>query len=176
MKLLIGYASRQGQTRKIARYVADAATDKGHSVELLALSDAEGLKLERFDKVLLAAPIHMGHYPKAFVDFVSDNCGKLNEMTTSFLSVSLSAAGHNADDWKDLDRSLDDLQLATGWGATDIQQVAGAYKPSQYDILTRFIMLRILTKRAPNTNLDEDKEFTDWAALDSWTTNWLTGI
>lgn len=173
MKLLIGYSSRQGQTRKIARHVADAAIDSGHSVELLPLEDADGLDLGRFDRVLLAAPIHMGHYPKALAEFASANCGALNAMTTGFLSVSLSAAGHEADDWKSLDRALDDLQSATGWGATDTQQIAGAYLPSKYDILTRFIMLRILTKRSPKTNLDEDKEFTDWTALDKWTANWL---
>lgn len=173
MKLLIGYASRQGQTRKIARHVSDAAIGTGHSVELLPLKDADDLDLNRFDRVLLAAPLHMGHYPKALAEFVSDNCGALNAMTTGFLSVSLSAAGHETDDWKSLSRALDDLQLATGWGPTDTQQIAGAYMPSKYDILTRFIMLRILTKRSPNTNLDEDKEFTDWTALDNWTAKWL---
>lgn len=174
MKLLIGYASREGHTRKIARHVADMLVDAGHSVELLALKDAAGLDLDRFDKILLAAPIHIGHYPKAFVEFVSENAAKLNKMGAGFLSVSLSAAGHDADDWKGLDKILEDLKAATEWAPSLTAQVAGAYLPSQYDVLTRFIMTRILTKHSPNTNLDEDKEFTDWTALQDWTRHWLT--
>lgn len=174
MRLLIGYATRQGQTRKIARRVTDMLIDAGHSVELLPLSEADDLNLDRFDKILLAAPIHIGHYPKALVEFVSENSVKLNAKGAGFLSVSLSAAGHEADDWKGLDDILEDLQDATGWTPADTLQVAGAYLPSKYDVLTRFIMIRILTKRSPNTNLDEDKEFTDWTALQDWTHRWLT--
>lgn len=173
MKLLIGYASREGQTRKIARYAADFAYQAGHSVELLNLKDADGTDLSRFDKVLLAAPIHIGHYPKSLAEFAAENEKALNTLPTGFLSVSLSAAGHEADDWKALDKILEDLEDATGWTPGKTEQVAGAYLPSKYDVLTRFIMIRILTKRSPQTELDVDKEFTDWKALDDWLADWL---
>jgi menaquinone-dependent protoporphyrinogen oxidase len=35
MKILIAYATTEGQTRKICRYCADVLIDEGHSVELL---------------------------------------------------------------------------------------------------------------------------------------------
>ena len=61
MKLLVGYASTQGQARKIAQHVADGLVDRGHSVELLALSDADGVETGRFDGAVLVASVHVGH-------------------------------------------------------------------------------------------------------------------
>lgn len=173
MKLLIGYTTREGQTRTIARHIADMAFDTGHSVEITALDDADSIKLSRFDAVLLAAPIHAGHYPKALGKFVSDHLADLNERPSRFVSVSLAAAGHDAEEWRSLDHIVDDFSEATGWIAADTKHVAGAYVPSRYDILTRFIMRRIISAKDPDAKPGEDKEYTDWADLNAWVTSWL---
>ena len=53
MRILICYATTEGQTRKICRFVADHLMDNGHSVELLSaddgLDEASELDLNRFD-------------------------------------------------------------------------------------------------------------------------------
>ena len=54
MKILIAYATTDGQTRKIARFAADKLVELGVSCELLNVEDAEGLDLARFDRVVLA--------------------------------------------------------------------------------------------------------------------------
>ena len=173
MKLLIGYATKEGQTRTIARFLADRAADEGHAVELLALRDASEIGLERFDAILLAAPIHVGHYPKALIKFVSDNAEKLNALPTWFISVSLAAAGHDADDWRSLDHILDDFREATGWQPKACKHVAGAYMPSEYDIFTRLIMKRIIAAKDPDADTGKDKEYTDWEDLGAWLDSWL---
>ena len=57
MRILICYATTEGQTRKICRFVADHLMDKGHSVELLSaddgLDEASELDLNRFDAAVL---------------------------------------------------------------------------------------------------------------------------
>ena len=173
MKLLIGYATKEGHTRKIARHIADLAVDNEHAVELISLKDADDVGLSRFDIVLLAAPIHAGRYPKALSAFAADNAALLNDMNTALVSVSLAAAGHDSKEWRSLDQIVGDCTTATGWRPDNVKQVAGAYKPSKYDILTRFIMRKIIAAKDPKAKPGVDKEYTDWADLDAWVTDQL---
>ena len=91
-----------------------------------------------------------------------------------FVSVSLAAAGHDAEDWKGLDRILEEFEDATGWSPDRVEQVAGAYRPSQYDVFRRFIMRRIILAKDPEADPDTDTEYTDWKAFDSLLDDWLS--
>jgi menaquinone-dependent protoporphyrinogen oxidase len=173
MKLLVGYASTQGQTRKIARHVADRLADEGHSVELLALEEADGLDMARFDRAVLAASVHIGHYQSALTDLAEAERDWLNAHPVLFLSVSLAAAGHDAEEWRALDRIAEDMAQATGWTPSQVEHVAGAYTPSRYDVFTRFTMRRIIAQKDAQADLSADKEYTDWAALDAALDGWL---
>lgn len=93
MKIVLGYATKEGQSRKIARWVSDRLFEAGHSVEVLALGDAEGLDLKRFDRAILVGPVHAGHYPKPLVEFAGLHATGLGALATLFLSVSLAAGG-----------------------------------------------------------------------------------
>ena len=173
MKLLLAYASTEGHTRKIARHVADRLVDHGHAVELLPLGEADDLDLTRFDRAILAASLHVGHYQHTLITFVTAHRDWLAAQDTLFLSVSLAAAGHDAEDWRALDQIMADLTEATGWTPGTVMQVAGAYTPSRYDLVRRLIMRRIVAKKDPGIDLNADKEYTDWAALDQGVTDWL---
>ncbi|MBF9061177.1 protoporphyrinogen oxidase [Rhodobacterales bacterium HKCCSP123] len=173
MKLLVGYASTQGQTRKIARHVADLLADRGHAAELMALEEAEGLEMARFDRAVLAASVHIGHYQASLVNFAETERAWLNAHPVLFLSVSLAAAGHDAEEWRALDGIAADMAEATGWTPSQVVHVAGAYAPSRYDVFTRFTLRRIIAAKDPEADLSKDKEYTDWAALDAAVAAWL---
>jgi menaquinone-dependent protoporphyrinogen oxidase len=172
MKLLIAYATTQGQTRKIARHIADMLFDMGHSVELLSATDAPGFDPGRYDAAVLAASVHAGHYQKGFVGFVAGHAEGLNALPCAFVSVSLAAAGHIAEDWRALDEIAEDFCKATRWMPGQTLHVAGAYKPSDYDIVTRMVMRRILATKDPEADPKVDREYTDWPALDREITGW----
>ena len=176
MKVLIAYATSEGQTRKIARHLADRIADVRQSVELLDLSDVEDVELSRFDGVILAASVHAGHYQKTLANFAATHADRLATLPSLFLSVSLAAAGHDAEDWRGLDRILEDLKGATGWTPGRVAQVAGAYLPSRYDVFRRFVMRRIIAAKNPEADLDADKEYTDWPAVDAMVDDWLGSI
>lgn len=173
MKVLVSYATTEGQTRRIARHVADRIADMGHMVELSRTDDADDIDLTRFDRVVVAASVHVGHYQRGISEFAAKHAAKLGEKPSLFLSVSLAAAGHDAEDWRGLDKILADFQDATGWTPGRVEQIAGAYQPSQYDVFTRFAMRRILGKKDPDADLDQDKDYTDWTALDALIGEWL---
>ncbi|KRS17189.1 flavodoxin domain-containing protein [Roseovarius indicus] len=175
MKVLVAYASSEGQTRRIARHVADRLADQGHAVELLQAEDGTETDLARFDRVIVAASIHIGHYQKSLGRFIAEQAGALAGKPSLFLSVSLAAAGHEAEDWRSLAQILADFEKATGWTPGHAEQIAGAYRPSQYDVVTRFVMRRILARKDPEADLEADKDYTDWPALDTLVDSWLTG-
>lgn len=175
--ILMSYASSEGQTRKIARHIADRIAATGRGVELLPLSEVgDDMDLGRFSGVILAASVHVGHYQRALGEFVSAQAEALASLPSLFLSVSLAAAGHDAEDWRGLDHILADFTEATGWTPGQSAQIAGAYMPSKYDIFRRFVMRRIVAAKDPQADLDADHEYTDWAALDALVDGWLAGL
>lgn len=175
MKVLVAFSTGEGQTRKIARHVADVIADGGHAVELVRLADAEDIDIGRFDRVILAGSVHAGRYQRVLSDFAARQAVALRGKPTLFLSVSLAAAGHDAEDWRGLEHILADFQQATGWRPGRTEQVAGAYMPSRYDLFRRFIMRRIVAGKDPGIDLDADKEYTDWPALDAVVKDWMAG-
>ncbi|GAB5448968.1 flavodoxin domain-containing protein [Gymnodinialimonas sp.] len=173
MKVFIGYATTEGQSRKVARWASDRLVDDGHSVELMALADGDDLDLSRFDRAVLIASIHASHYQSSLAEFVTQHDAWLGTHPALFLSLSLAAAGHDAEDWRTLDKIAADFSAATGWTPGVIEHVAGAYKPSQYDILKRFIMRRIVAAKNPEADPNLDHEYTDWDGLADRVDQWM---
>lgn len=176
MKILVTYATSDGHTRKIARHIADRIADTGHAVELVDLADATDIDLGRFDGAILSASVHVGHYQRSLTDFVTEQSKPLKEIPTLFLSVSLAAAGHDAEDWAGLDRIMKDFTEATGWTPGRVEQIAGAYMPSQYDMFRRFIMRRIIASKEPGADLGADRIYTDWGALNRVIDEWQNAL
>lgn len=57
--ILMSYASSEGQTRRIARHIADRIAATGQRVELLPLSDAgDEMDLSRFSGVTQTRPAY----------------------------------------------------------------------------------------------------------------------
>ncbi|MCR8725224.1 flavodoxin domain-containing protein [Frigidibacter sp. ROC022] len=176
MKLLIAYATTDGQTRKVARRAMDRLYEAGHSVELLNLADPAGVELGRFDAAILAGSMHIGGYQRELTDFVTDHSAELNRMPTLFLPVSLSAAGHNVSDWEGLGDRLNQFIESTGWKPGRIEHVAGAFRFSAYDAFRGWAMRRIAAERDPTLKRGEDREYTDWPALEALVTDWAAGL
>ncbi|MDA7424582.1 flavodoxin domain-containing protein [Thalassococcus lentus] len=176
MKYLVSYATTQGHTRQIARRAADTLFDAGHTVELMPLADGDARPLQDFDAVLLLASIHSGHYQGALSDFAAAQKKRLDQIPSMFISVSLAAAGHDDDDWRSLDRIAAELSEATGWHPSRVLHLAGAYKPSAYDVVTAFFMRRIIARKDPSADLKADKVYTDWDTLQVAVLEWAASI
>jgi menaquinone-dependent protoporphyrinogen oxidase len=82
-----------------------------------------------------------------------------------FLSVSLSAAGDDAEDWRGLEKCLDDFFRQANWRPQRIEHVAGAFRYTQYDFFKRMIMKRIAKERGAPVDTSRDWELTDWTKL-----------
>ncbi len=175
MKILIAYASTEGQSRKIARYCADYLIGQGHSVELAGAVDAMDAKLARFDAVLLAGSVHGGKYQKALIQLAKAQAEALGQTRAAFMSVSLSAAGDDTDDWSGLDACVARFARKSGWTPPKVMHVAGAFRFTEYDFLKSWAMRWIAADKGEDVPAGQDKEYTDWAALKKTLDDWLAG-
>ncbi|WP_371036711.1 flavodoxin domain-containing protein [Rhodosalinus sp. FB01] len=172
MRLLIVYATTEGQTRKIARFCADRLSQSGHSVELLPAADAEGIDWPRIAGAILAGSVHMGRVQEGLERFAAAHAVDLGARPSLFLQVSLAAAGDDPEERADIERIAGDFCARTGWQPDRTLQVAGAFRFTQYDFFRRWAMRWIASQKGERIRPGEDREYTDWTeladALDAW--------
>ena len=101
--VLVMYATREGQTRSIAEYLAaiigTRGRTRGFAVTLLdAAHLPETFRLYDYSFAVLAASVHMQSHESEMIDFVKKHREELESMPTAFLSVSLSEAGAEDDE------------------------------------------------------------------------------
>ena len=164
MTVLIAYATIEGQTGKIARFVEGQAHDAGHETTLLDISGLTGdVEFEGVQNVVLAASVHERRHPKSFEAFVSNNRTALAERRVLLLSVSLSAA---FEDYRDEAQDyLDEMKLRTGLEPVAELLVAGAVRPESYDDYAARVLRQVVLKDKTFVQTSRDYEFTDWAQL-----------
>lgn len=176
MRFLIVYASTEGQTRKIARVMFDWLAAAGHSVELLAADEADALDPGAFDAAIVAGSVHAGRYQAALAGYVREAGPRLSAMPSMFVSVSLTAAFDVAEDWVKLKDQVVAFLEETGWTPGRVEHVAGAFRFSEYDFFKAWAMRWIASDKDKSVRPGEDKEYTDWAALEAALRDWTSTI
>ena len=169
------YATREGQTQRIAERVAANLRLRGltvhvRNVQLLPAT----LNLDECAAVVLAASVHAGEHESEMVRFVKKHVVQLDQLPTAFLSVTLSEAGAERIDASaqeharfeaDVNKMLDHFFDQTGWHPKHVKPVAGALLYTKYNFIVRFIMKRIAKKAGAATDTSRDYEYTDWLSL-----------
>src|SRR5262249_24485464 len=174
--ICILYATREGQTRRIAEHVAAALRERGFTVTVTNVRDhaARG-SLNACTAAILAASVHAGRHEPAMLRFVKEHRDELERLPTAFLSVTLSEAGADRSDAPpeehaqfvaDVQKVLDRFFAETGWHPECVQPVAGALLYTHYNFFIRFIMKRVAKHAGGSTDTSRDHEYTDWVALD----------
>ncbi|MGE4325804.1 MAG: flavodoxin domain-containing protein [Pseudodonghicola sp.] len=171
-RILICYASTEGQTRKICRFAAEQLIAKGLSVEMLPAGDAAEVALAAFDAAILAGSVHLGRLQPELAEFCSEHAGTLNRMPTLLLVVSLAAAGNDPDERAALDRIAAAFASASGWRPGRVEHVAGAFRFGAYGPLRRWAMRWIAWRKGQRIAPGQDREYTDWAALAALLKGW----
>jgi menaquinone-dependent protoporphyrinogen oxidase len=174
--ILVLYATREGQTRRIAEYLAAAAQARGLYAHAADASQVPaGFSLDNYSAAILSASVHGGRHEKEMLDFIKLYKTELELLPTVFLSISLSEAGaedaaappeRRGQAAADVQKMIDAFVAETGWHPDKIQAVAGALRYTKYNRLLRFVMKRIAARAGGSTDISRDHEYTDWAALD----------
>ncbi|MHB8811722.1 MAG: flavodoxin domain-containing protein [Steroidobacteraceae bacterium] len=164
--MLLVYGTTEGQTRKIARFVADRLIQRGNQVSTVDAAE-QALPPDpcAFDVVLVAASIHAGRYQSAVIDFVRENLAALSAGPSAFLSVSLAAASKDPEDLVGLKQCGDAFFRKTGWTPVLTHHVAGAFRYTAYGFFMRWVMKYIAHRKGAPTDTGRDYELTDWEDL-----------
>ncbi|MGB7240568.1 MAG: flavodoxin domain-containing protein [Sulfitobacter sp.] len=164
MKVLIIFETIEGQTGKIVDFVQTQVVAAGHVVERVNTSDRSAVvSYEGVDKIILAAPVHERRHPKAFEVFVLADRDRLKTHKTLMLSVSLKAAFESG--IEEAAEFLTDMEMRTGFVATQSALVAGAVRQSSYDYFSTQILRHVVLRGQDAKFAQGDHEFTDWDAL-----------
>jgi menaquinone-dependent protoporphyrinogen oxidase len=167
-RVLILYGTTEGQTAKVASFVADRLKQKGIEVTLVDAAHTEDAAFSGYDGALVAASLHAGGFQKSVLRLVDKQAEALAAIPNAFLSVSLSAAGDDAADWKGLEKCLDEFFAQAGWRPQRIEHVAGAFRYTKYDFFKRMAMKHIAQKRDAPVDTSRDWEMTDWDKLSAF--------
>jgi menaquinone-dependent protoporphyrinogen oxidase len=174
MRLLVAFATTHGQAAKVANRVADVARHHGDDVDVVRLGDHADPSPARYGATVCIGSVHRGRHQAELVRWLRDHHTALNLRPTALLSVSLSAADDTDEARSDSRMMIDRLLDDTGWIPARTLAVAGALRYRHYDLPTRIVMRLIARRHGAPTDLDEDVEFTDWAALEQFTVAFLT--
>jgi menaquinone-dependent protoporphyrinogen oxidase len=174
----IFYATREGQTQRIAQHIAQGIRAGGLEAELCNLSESPHPdNLLRYSAVILAASVHAGKHEPEMVVFAQHRRDDLEALPHVFVSVTLSQTGaqdlarpaaERARFAADVESVIEKFRQDTGWHPKRVKPVAGALTYSKYNFFLRFIMKRIARKAGVPTDTSRDYEFTDWQDLDTF--------
>jgi menaquinone-dependent protoporphyrinogen oxidase len=172
------YATREGQTERIAKQVEAGLRKRGVDAIASDLREARAAAdLGAYSAVVLAASVHAGRHEPEMIDFVKAQRALLQAMPNAFLSVTLSEAGAERKDATaqeharfvaDVGQMIDRFVADTGWRPARVVPVAGALRYTQYNFVVRLLMKRIARKAGGSTDTSRDHEYTDWIALDDF--------
>lgn len=164
MKVLILFATIEGQTGKIARFCEQGVHAAGHEAVMVECADTSvPLSFEGVGKVILAAPVHERRHPRRFEAVLATHQRELAERGTLLLSVSLNAAfteGH-----EEAQEYVEELKMRTGLAPSAEMLVAGAVRTDRYDYYATQVLRHVVLRGKDYDPSAESHEFTDWEAL-----------
>ncbi|MEA9389823.1 menaquinone-dependent protoporphyrinogen IX dehydrogenase [Acerihabitans sp. TG2] len=169
MKTLILYSSRDGQTRKIAQFIAeqpDLSSGSSHC-DVLDLAAAEQLDLPRYDRVLIGASIRYGHFAAALPVFIKRHLVWLNSVPSGFFSVNLTArkVGKHTPQTNVYTRKF---LASSAWRPDRCEVFAGALRYPHYGWLDRVMIQLIMRMTGGETDATKDVEYTDWQQVNNF--------
>ncbi|HSP13481.1 MAG TPA: flavodoxin domain-containing protein [Thermoanaerobaculia bacterium] len=173
MKMLILYNSRYGQTARIADRISEIARKELVDARACPIGACpEDVELEKYEAIVIAGPVYYGKFRKPLVRFVKQHLQSLAACHSALVAVSLSAK-FNRDEAEGHVRTL---IADTGWMPETFTCVGGAETFTQYGFFTGYIMRKIAREQGRGGDFKQDREYTDWDALDQFTREFVAKV
>jgi len=172
LNVLIVYGTTEGQTRKIAEWIANHVRQRGHDAELRDSASVDSaLALERFDAFIVAGSVHHEYHQESIRDFVLAHRQILDQKPSAFISVSLSAVLEGAQ--PEAQKYAEMFLSGTAWRPAKTLLLGGALRFTNYDYFQEQIVRFIVMGDGAPGQGNEDREFTDWNELGAFIDGFL---
>jgi len=176
-KVLILYASKTGQTAKIAERMAQQMRDKGNTADCYQSNHLpRDFDIDTYDGILVGAPIRMMKFPRPILRFVKRYRDKLVAHKAGFFAVCMAAAAPTPETQLEPEKWIGSFIQETGWQPAKQAVFAGALMYTRYDFFTRMIMKKISAAEGRSTDTSRDHEYTDWDQVTKFTEEYLDGF
>ena len=159
MKTLILYSSRDGQTKKIAEFMAQHLEG-----DVVVSPLTEELDLPFFDRVIIGASIRYGHFNKQLYHFVERHHELLNAKSAVFFGVNLTARKEGKDTPEGNAYVRKFLQRIK-WTPAKVGVFAGALLYPRYKWIDRVMIQLIMKITNGETDTTKEIEYTDWGKV-----------
>jgi len=167
-RILVLYATVDGQARRIAERMGEVLGARGHAVDLQsAATVGRDFTLTPYDAIVLGASIRYDRYPAYVKRLVAQRIAPLAHPPTAFFSVCLSAGGPGARP-ATAQRYIDQFLGATRWYPAHVGNFAGALLYTRYHFAIRWLMRMIMAMVGGETDMSRDHEYTDWAQVEAF--------
>lgn len=177
VSILVIYGTGEGQTAKIANRIAEILGDRGHDPTVVDVADEPAsVDVGAHDAVLVGSSIHVGKHGSTIRDFVSDRRDELDVRPSGFFQVSLSSATDDSERRAEAAGYADAFAEETNWNPDRIGLFGGALRYSKYGFLKRLMMKRIATEATGDTDTSRDYEYTDWAEVEAFATDFAAFV
>lgn len=172
--ILVAYGTVEGQTHKIAEFIAERLRIRGHRVDLIDTATAAAEQVTPiYQGAILGGPVHQQKHPASLAEFVKRNHDWLVAMPTAVFSVSLSAALDDLESRIEVQRLLNEFVDDCALRPVATRCIAGALKYTRYDYFKRLMMRVIARQRGQTTDTSNDYEYTEWADVEAFVDEFL---
>ena len=167
-KILVVYATTDGQTAKVAREIGVALRDAGADAHVMIASRMlDGP--EGYAGVIVAGSVHGGGYQRSLRRWITRHADALATRPGAFVSVCLAVLNPAAA--PAVTAVMSRFLEKCGWHPSLVKPVAGALLYTRYGWLKRWMMKRIVAKNGGDTDTSRDYEYTDWEDIRRFAAN-----
>jgi len=165
--ILLTYSTTDGHTLHICERLQFVMTALGQRVTLLPLAQANGLNLNKFERIVIGASIRYGHHQPQVAQFIARHQTFLETRPSAFFSVNIVARKPNKNQ-PDSNPYLKKFLKQIRWKPQLLAVFAGKLNYPMYGWFDRqMIRLIMLITHGP-TDPKVVVEFTDWTQVQAF--------
>jgi menaquinone-dependent protoporphyrinogen oxidase len=154
--ILVAYATRSGSTQEVAEAIGTALGEAGFSVDLQRLP-VQGT-LDRYDAVVLGAPLYMFRWHKAALRFLSDFRKALEDRPAAVFA--LGPFNDVEKEWREVRAQLDKELAKFPWfKPVAVEVFGGKFDPAELGF--PYTLIPAMKKLPPS-------DIRDWDAVRGW--------
>lgn len=167
--ILIVYATREGQTQKIAEQIYRVLIELGINVEIHSATESFEFHIESFDLLLFGASVHTGKVEKEVIEFIQEHRNEIRQKQNAFFLVQLASATPDTKLRNEkMKKARRQLEEQAQFSFDRIELISGALKYSEYSFFIKWIMKHISKQTGGDSDTSKDYEYTDWKQVENF--------
>ncbi|MGZ3695271.1 MAG: flavodoxin domain-containing protein [Bdellovibrionota bacterium] len=167
-KVAIIYATKHGQTEKIAQFLANRIKERSIGVQIINAGSRPALLESDVDAILYGGPVYAGRFPKSLVSWIRRHHLWLATLPSGFFAVSLNAADNRPEAKAADSELLQSFMRQSGIVPDYVGSFQGALHYTNYNWLIRMLMKQLSAKAGGDTDTSRNFEYTNWAIVDAF--------